>query len=383
MRKFDRKGNLLLTFILLVALAAVFMSFYFLLIGRARNQPLEKNRVRAFYIAEAGIQKAIWNLITPTGLGGQGGAWRTTGLTESFGGGQYSISVTDGVAGSITITSTGEVGGQARSLQQKIATSSLPAAFDYAIYNKGPLTLGGSAVISGDIFADGNITIQKTSNHPEGETYVTAGYTVNGSPGTAPEELPYMPTILSTYYDNKISEAALYPSGDSTINNVNLAGGTRYINGNATLSGSITGGGIIVATGTLNIQGAAISPDTTIISNGLLTVNSTTNIQTGGIIYSPTKISIPGNSRISGSIISSSITISGTPTIYGLLYSWDVSTTLDGNVTIYGSVVNPSSTVYKGNITIEYDPSYLPSVAPPGLAAGGFSVIKGSFRELN
>jgi len=377
-----KKGNLLLTFILLVSVAAVFMSFFFVVNSRVRNLPLEKNRARAFNIAEAGIQKAIWNLATPTGLGGQGSAWRASGLTETFGGGQYTISVVDGSSGSIIITSTGEVEGAIKALQQRITSSSLPVAFDYAIYNNGSLKLGGSAVVKGDIFANGDITFAKSSNHPEGNTYVTEGYDVNGSPGTAPATTPSMPTINTTYYDTKIAAAGTYPAGNMTINNQNLAGGIVYVNGNATISGSITGGGIIVATGTVNIQGAAVAPGTTIISNGLLTVSSTTNIQAGGIVYSPTQISIPGNARVSGSIVASSITISGTPTIYGLLYAWDVSTTLDGNITIYGSVVNPSSTEYKGNITIEYDPSYLPS-APPGLTGGGFSIVKGSFRELN
>ncbi|MEK7375712.1 MAG: hypothetical protein AABZ57_00895 [Candidatus Margulisiibacteriota bacterium] len=378
----NRKGNLFLTFILLVAVAAVFMSFFFVLIGRVRNLPQEKSRVRAFYTAEAGIQKAIWNLTTPSGLGGQGSAWRTSGSTEAFGGGQYTITVLDGASGSITITSTGEVGGAIKSLQQRITSSSLPAAFNYAVYNNGNFELEHSAVVKGDIYANGNIEIDEASNHPEGAVYVSAGHTVNELPGTAPETTPSMPTLNTTYYDTKITQAGTYPAGNQTISSQDLAGGVIYVHGNATINGTITGGGIIVATGTVNIQGATISPNTTIISNGEMLVNSTTNVQTGGILYSPSRISIPGNSRISGSILSAVITASGTPTIYGILYSWNVSTTLSGTVNIYGSVVNPSETEYEGHITIEYDLSYLPS-APPGISGGGFSVIKGSFRELN
>ena len=384
---FGKNGNLLMTFILLVAVAAIFMSFFFVLIGRIRNLPLEKNSVKAFYIAEAGIQKAIWNLTTPTGLGGQGSAWRTASLTEAFGGGQYTISVMNGASGSITITSTGEVQGASRSLQQRITSSSLPAAFSYGIYNNGNLSLTGNSTIKGPIFSNGNMTISGNSNHPTGETDVSAGHTVkvNGTivPATVLDPPPPLPTIDTTSYDSAIAAAGTYTAENKSYSSLNLAGGTTYVNGNATISGAVTGGGTLVVSGTTTISGnVTVAPGTTIISNKTLTISGNTNFQTGSVIYSATKITDSGNNRLNGSIMAPTITIGGNDTIYGFLYAWGVSVTISGNVNLYGAVVNPSSATYSGNIKIEYDPSYLPS-APPGLTGGGFSVIKGSFRELN
>ena len=47
----------------------------------------------AAWLAEAGLQKAIWNLKTPAGSGGHGESWTTTGTSESLGGGTYTMVV--------------------------------------------------------------------------------------------------------------------------------------------------------------------------------------------------------------------------------------------------------------------------------------------------
>ncbi len=356
MRTFSRNnnGSLFLTFILLVAIAAIFMSFFYILIGRIQNLPLEKNRVRAFYIAEAGIQKAIWNLTTPTGLGGQGSTWRTTGITESFSGGQYTVSVIDGASGSVIITSTGEAAGQARSLQQRMSSVALPVAFNYAIYNNGNFTLAGLAKVTGPIFANGNVNILTLNHHPVGGVYLSPGHTltVNGTP-TPPTEIldpaPGLPSLDTSYYDEQIVEAGKVPSGNKSYKDYNLNGGTLYVNGNLSINGNITGGGVIAATGKVNMLGGAnVSPDTKIISNGKMTIGSlfkTTNFQEDTVLYSATSISDYGSNRIKGSVIAPKITLIGDDTIYGILYSWDVAVTVIGVANIYGAVVNPATSL--------------------------------------
>lgn len=379
MKNKNRPSNMLITFIMMIAFASILFSFTYLLTGRTKDIGHERNKSKAFWIAEAGVHKALWSLSTPSGLGGYGNSWRPTAFTETFAGGSYSFSIFDGTVNSFTIFSTGEINGVKVTVIQRMRSSELPAAFDYGIYNNGNLTLKGSAVVKGDVFANGNIEIEKSSNLPTGETYTTAGHTVNGVPGTVPVDVPVMPTLNSTYYDNKISFASSQPSGNLDLDNYDLAGTVVFINGDSTITGNITGGGIIVVTGDTVIDGATISPNTTIISNGEMTIKGGATVQSGGILYSPEKISIPGNPRISGAIMSAAIDCKGTPTIYGILYSWAVSTAMDGTVNVYGSVVNPSSTTYNGNITVEFDKSYLPA-APPGLAAGGYSTTRGSWR---
>ncbi len=376
-----RHGNLALSLLVIIGISFLLGAFLLIVVGRTKDSAQRERREKAFYIAEAGIKKAVWSLMTPSGLGGMGTSWRTTDHSENFGAGSYSFSILEGAAGVITIISTGEANGHIRTIAQNMHSSSLPAAFNYAMYNNGSLNLKGSSCIIGDIFANGNISIQKTSNHPSGDTYTASGYNVNGSPGTVPDPVPTMPSLNSTYYDGQIATAQSAATGDQTLSNTNLAGGTIYVNGDATISGNITGGGVIVVTGATNINSAIISENTTIISNGSMVINGPSNMASGGLLYSPTQISIPGNPRIFGSVMSAKITANGTPTIMGLLFSWDVSTVLNGNVTVYGSVVNPSASTYSGNINLEYRPEYIPDFIE-GLSAGGIGLVKGSWKEL-
>ncbi len=376
-----RSGNLALSLLVILGLSFLLGSFLYLVIGRTMESSQRKSREAAFYIAEAGIKKAVWSLMTPSGLGGMGTSWRISNYSENFGKGAYSFSIIDGASGIITIISTGEAEGRTRTIMQSMHSSSLPAAFNYAMYNNGSLNLRGSSCVIGDIFANGNISIQKTGNHPDGDTYTAAGYTVNGSPGTVPDPVPSMPSLNSTYYDEHLAIAQTVSSGNQIISNTDLGGGTVYINGDATISGNITGGGVIVVSGNTTVNSAIISENTTIISNGTMTIQGPSNIASGGVLYSPTQISIPGNPRIFGSVMSARITANGTPTIMGLLFSWAVSTELNGNVTVYGSVVNPSASTYTGNINLEFRPEYIPSFVE-GLSAGGIGLIKGTWKEL-
>lgn len=53
----------------------------------------EETDAKLFWLAEAGEQKGIWNLMTPAGSGGQGEGWTTAGTTESLGDGSYTMVV--------------------------------------------------------------------------------------------------------------------------------------------------------------------------------------------------------------------------------------------------------------------------------------------------
>lgn len=377
----NKKSSIALTFILILGISLLLGAFIFLVFGRTTDSGLRQNREKAFYTAEAGINKAIWYLNTPTGLGGKGSSWRVANFSEAFKEGSYRFSILEETSGILSVISTGEMSGVTRTIIQKMHGNSLPAAFSYAIYNNGSLTLKGASSIMGDLFANGDISIQKASNHPSGDVFTTAGHTVNGTPGEVPDPIPTMPALNTTTYDQKILAAQSQPAGNRILNNTNLGGGITYINGDATISGTITGGGTIVVTGKATISSATISKDTTIISNGLMTIQGNSNMDSGAILYSPTQISIPGTPRIYGSVMSAKITANGNPTILGLLFSWDVSTELTGNVTVYGSVVNPSSSSYTGSINIEFRPEYLPA-PPEGLSSGGLSLVKGSWKEL-
>ena len=60
------------------------------------NSGWAETDTKAFWLTEAGLQKGIWYLKTPSGSGGQGEDWPSSGtqtLTESLGGGSYTMVV--------------------------------------------------------------------------------------------------------------------------------------------------------------------------------------------------------------------------------------------------------------------------------------------------
>lgn len=98
--------------ILLVSLAGGFLYATGVFIGNSGWEELDS---KVFWLAEAGMQKAIWNLKTTAGGGGQGENWTTAGVTESLGDGSYTMVVeawdfalsANGSAASATSSSTG------------------------------------------------------------------------------------------------------------------------------------------------------------------------------------------------------------------------------------------------------------------------------------
>lgn len=84
---------LILTFIMLISLTAITVAFLYMSSVQAKVMGYDTAGSKAFWLAEAGLQKAIWNLMTPAGSGGQGESWVTTGTTESLSDGNYTMVV--------------------------------------------------------------------------------------------------------------------------------------------------------------------------------------------------------------------------------------------------------------------------------------------------
>lgn len=76
--------------LLLVSLAGGFLYSTGVFIG---NSGWEETDAQVFWLAEAGMQKGIWNLKTTAGSGGQGESWTTAGTTESLGAGSATMVV--------------------------------------------------------------------------------------------------------------------------------------------------------------------------------------------------------------------------------------------------------------------------------------------------
>lgn len=385
-----RKGSLLLTFVMLMAVSAILFSFIYVVTARTMDIPAKKAGIKAFYIAESGINKAIWYLITSTEAGGRGESWRTSATSESFGGGIFTISVSDGAsAGSIRIVATGEVNGITRTIQQILSGGSAGTpSFDYAVYANSNLNLNGAGGINGPVFGKGNITLTGATsiNGPvtlmSGSTYKKNG--VNQT-ATVTTTQPPMPEINTAYYDALLAQAALQPAGNMSITGAgtyNLAGGTLYVNGNLSVSGArkIAGGGTIVVTGSYNQSGSgSIDPNTKIITGSDLTISGSNVVSSGGVLFAKNNITLSGAGDITGSVIAmNTVNASGAGRTIGLVYS---QAGMSGARTIVGSVVCRTNATFSGAINITHDPTKIPVSIPGVISKGGLAKEKGGWKE--
>ncbi len=385
------KGNLLITFILLVALSITVFSYIYLISFRIKDTGIKVSEFDSFYAADAGLNKAIWYLGTPTGQGGKGMTWRTTSSWESFGRGGYYITVMNYVSGEVMIISTGEVGGIAKTVSQAISTGGLPLAFDYSVFCNSTASLSGNTIVDGDMYVNGNTTLSGNTHvqnglldHPTGTTISHSG-NVTYTDGGQPDPAPSFPVIDTSYYNNLINLAKSAPSGNVSYSNstTNLNGGIVYVHGNVTISGNTTfnGPGTVVASGTISLSGNTYSSGSvTFISAGQtsLTGNTYTN---GAVYYSSTSLSASGNTRVSvgGFLSAGSIVLSGNLNMSGLVYALG-SVAMSGNGQVTGAMVASSVTGLSGNAHVTYDSSVLPSSSPIGFPSTTMSVLKGSWK---
>ncbi len=145
------KGNILITFILLMALAAavvVLLSFVATKISETGSKIWGQN---AFYYADAGLNKAVWLLATLPASGGKGSTYRVQGSMESIGKGDYRFSIlntTDSYE--VLVVSTGEIYSLKKTVQQMVNIGGYPAAFKYALYTGIGATVNGAVDVVGD-----------------------------------------------------------------------------------------------------------------------------------------------------------------------------------------------------------------------------------------
>ncbi|MFA5117253.1 MAG: discoidin domain-containing protein [Candidatus Omnitrophota bacterium] len=90
----NRKGMvLILTFIIMITLTVITASFLYMTSVQTRGAGYGIAGSKALWLAEAGVQKAIWNLMTPLASGGKGEDWITSSTTENLGAGSYTLKV--------------------------------------------------------------------------------------------------------------------------------------------------------------------------------------------------------------------------------------------------------------------------------------------------
>ena len=294
---------------------------------------LQRESTRAFYLAETGIEKALWYInFSPDNT--QGLDWRTSDYSEGSSDEYFKVVVTtdtvdpdDGEATVIKFVSTGTVnkGGQfnkgTRNIEVKLikgVAQNNSLAYNHAIFTDNDMIINGNIFVNGDIHSNGDITVAGTSFElPNGSA--TASGTVTGYPdGISDVENQEVPFIDFDYYQ-AIAEGdggEYYGDGNSLIIDSNRTlTGIHFVDQDIIIKPPCTKliieDGAIFARGTIKSQGGCdieiihsedyhnplaiiadgditlggnVHGEGVIQTNDTFTLNGTINIQEGAIV---------------------------------------------------------------------------------------------------
>ncbi|MFB0525131.1 MAG: hypothetical protein ACETVZ_06285 [Phycisphaerae bacterium] len=125
--RYEKGAVLLFTLMVMITLTSVVGAYLGFVHYSTRSTGAQITNSQAIYLAEAGLHKAIWNILTPVPQGGWGkfGAGQSRSEEASFGAGTYSVTASR-TGNTYTINSTGTVEGLSRSLQQQFSTGGGP-----------------------------------------------------------------------------------------------------------------------------------------------------------------------------------------------------------------------------------------------------------------
>ncbi len=326
MTKGERKGQTMIIAIVFVFLALNFgivLSSYLMRENDIIDTSAEESK--ALWLAEAGIQKALWcfDQISPTNCGGTYGADYTGETGVALNGGTFNITVTgDDVRKEVV--SHGVYSGQEKTvriyLEKKRETVQIPevyavvsgaggftmdnaATLEGNIYLNSDLDCGG-ATISGDISLSGTAVLSDCHITGTAKAYSIADSIIDGDAyyqsisntvvlGNSYPGSPLLPFLDYPITDEMISqwkadaEAGGVYSGDDEIDQ-NTSLGPLKITGDLDIKKTLT------LTGILYVQGVI-----TIKSGGRIQLDDT-YYEDSGVIITDSAVDITSGSGISG-----------------------------------------------------------------------------------
>lgn len=334
--------GIILPIVLILTLILMITGLVFVSLGVQENRLVQREigKRQAFYLAEAGVETAIWQFNygdpswpdPPWTEDGNGNPIRTETVYDSQGSsvGDYEVTVFNKDAPNPLVKSIGYVPskgaeGRVEKTVGVILQKGHDPMFDYAIASAAGIIIESPGTeITGSCYAVGNIAIQEATvngNAVATETVsVTGGGTVTGTITEGADELPF-PKFDSAYYQYKANAII---NSDLVINGVTPypVNGILYVTGKVTISDSeLVGPGSIVAEGKINIGensvlGTGLDTGVSLVSayesafEGDIAIKLEEGIaenpsQVWGELWSPNgEIKIEMNSKIYGSAVS-------------------------------------------------------------------------------
>jgi len=339
----NQKGMALITTLIFIF---VLVSFSVALLVMTSNDSklstLHRESTRAFYLAETGVDKALWYLNNPTDQGGYGINWRTDvtvppvpsgPLTDGTADEYYEVTVeTDDASPEdfeiITVHSTGKVSGGeydrgTRIVEVKLEEGISPSpgsVYNYALMTFAEdsiLTFNGHVEIEGDVHSNGDID----GNGFEPDDDVDGDITYAGEADIEGEDVAKtgvesFPAIDWDYYEDNAEEVydtdTAYEIGDDTLT------GIHYFKGDVIIKNDLVINGTIVVEGNITVSG---NPDLTLlhtedislvmVASGDITLGG--NVHVEGIIHTEGIITFNGNINVEeGAVLAEDGVINGT-----------------------------------------------------------------------
>jgi len=392
----NQKGiALLTTLIFIFILVSLAVALLAMTSNDIKLSALQRDSTKAFYIAESGIEKALWYLNTAS-EGGKGFGWRTNTedpndyIEEPYPAestNYYRVTVVEDAADPdkdiIIITSKGVVfdGNKvygSRKIEVKAKKGILPSdnlSYKYAIATETNMELKGSIGIEGDIHSNGTIGATPGAYTLNGCSSAVVSNDAVGEDGFNPFGLEYYdehPQVDFDFYKNLSTDPMYDDYGGETY--IPL-GGTKYFDADEIIRGIHFIDGDVVIKSNLTIIGGAIFATGTITSAGnaqITHISRPENINTNcGKTYSW----IPGEGCYDplcnnplALVAKGNITLSGTVDAQGIIQT-NGKFTSNGMITVDPGAIVADEGVFHGGgeedeMNVVYDESLIGTNVP-------------------
>lgn len=339
----NQKGMALLTTLIFVFILVTFaVALLTMTSNDSKLSTLQRDSTRALFLADAGIEKALWYLNTPEDQGGkdmllwrpdypvsypepfiEGTSLEYYEITIKNIGSSFGLNDTD----RIEITSVGTIeGGKFSAGKRTIIVTAIigvthweSLTYNFAIFTDNDMTLNGGISIDGSIHSNGDLTNNGTFDFINSSGDDTISIFDEGSTNFAEaeiltEKLKFPEISWSTFKDlailadGNLSDDIFghYYEEDTTVifNTDETLKGIHFIDGDVKIQSSlILENATIFATGTIDVIGSGDvsllnAPETplALIAKGDITIGG--SVHGEGIIQSGATITINGNVNI-------------------------------------------------------------------------------------
>jgi cytoskeletal protein CcmA (bactofilin family) len=368
----DKGSVLLITVVVVLALVTVLTAASFLFISGTQEARLNVASAQAHYLAEAGIEYAIkqliqnWNWSPPAG---------SIPFPSSAPLGTFRVSVSSSSrTKQITSTGTVTVGHKKveRTVTVDVQKAGFPPIFNNALASSTDIDLAGNSKIyssneekaKGNVYGHGRISLKgnvevtgSVSSALENGVTTTGNVKVGKGIFAGPQyfqEIPAVEESLRQSWEDKAKTGTIYSSGLTYSGNVNVNLGSVYVNGDLTITGNAS---------------ISLADDAVVYVKGKVKITGNASIRGQGIIVSEGVIDITGNmshqldqpaSIAFVSLSSGESKITGNGEVAGVFFVPWGALKIAGNSYIFGAAV-AYRIDFAGNAEIKYNADLMDS----------------------